>query len=171
MARVCKRASVTDGKFTNHSVRRTMCTQLYQRGVPPVMIAQLSGHKNIDSLSHYTVASARQQQEMCRILQNPAQHPSAATSNLHSAPTITPQPREGVSHVDSKMSASPATSVTLSIPATCSAQPREAQPPATTQGNFATVSNTLDQSMGLRGFLSNAQFHGHVTFNININHL
>ena len=57
------------GKYTNHSVRRTMCTQPYQKGVNPILIAQLSGHKNINSLSHYTTASMKQQREMSELLQ------------------------------------------------------------------------------------------------------
>ncbi len=68
MSKIAERAGLV-GKYTNHSVRRTMCTQLYQKGVNPILIAQLSGHKNINSLSHYTTASMKQQHEMSAILQ------------------------------------------------------------------------------------------------------
>ena len=57
------------GHFTNHSVRKTMCTQLLHAGVPPTTIAQLSGHKNVQSINQYAVASKEQQQSMCQILQ------------------------------------------------------------------------------------------------------
>ncbi len=46
------------GKYTNHSVCRTMCTQLLQAGVAPTLITQLSGHKKINSLSSYATINS-----------------------------------------------------------------------------------------------------------------
>ena len=56
------------GKITTHSVRRTALTELLQSGVPPTIVAQLSGHKSIDSLSTYATASKIQQKAMYQIL-------------------------------------------------------------------------------------------------------
>ncbi len=76
------------GKYTNHSVRRTMCTQLLRAGVAPTLITQLSGHKNINSLSSYATASHNQQHAMCSILQG-----SNKTSSPHlSLPEPQPVP-------------------------------------------------------------------------------
>ena len=69
MSRVARRAGLA-GKFTNHSVRRTMYNQLFQRGVKSDLIAQLSGHKNVGGLAPYTVASGCQQQGMSLMLQH-----------------------------------------------------------------------------------------------------
>ena len=68
------------GHFTNHSVRKTMCTQLLHAGVPPTTIAQLSGHKNVQSINQYAVASKEQQQSMCQILQG--QKPSSPALDI-----------------------------------------------------------------------------------------
>ena len=61
-----------NGRFTNHSVRKSMVTQLLHHGVPPTIIMQLSGHKNVGSINNYGVASIEQQRGMCLILSNPS---------------------------------------------------------------------------------------------------
>ena len=62
-------------RFTYHSVRKTMCSNLLHSGVHPNDIAQLSGHKNAASLNSYATAS-KQKQLKCQlslIPQPPAQ--------------------------------------------------------------------------------------------------
>lgn len=40
--------------FTPHTMRRTYLTELYRRGVEPVVLAKIAGHANIDTLiNHY----------------------------------------------------------------------------------------------------------------------
>jgi hypothetical protein len=56
------------GRYTNHSVRKTTCTQLLHAGVAPNNIIQLTGHKNVQSLANYAVASKKQQRDMNDIL-------------------------------------------------------------------------------------------------------
>ena len=46
---ICEKAGIK-GKKTNHSVRKTCITNLLQAGVDPVLIQQLSGHKNLKSI-------------------------------------------------------------------------------------------------------------------------
>ena len=80
---LAENAGLTDKKISNHSVRHTMCTTLLQEGVAPNIIAQLSGHKNIGSLQHYSIASTSQQKDMSNILQGikkPKQTPSCTIS-------------------------------------------------------------------------------------------
>ena len=69
MKSMALKAGISGKKLSNHSLRRTMCTTLLQERVPPNLIAQLSGHKNVASLQHYSVASFSQQREMSHILQ------------------------------------------------------------------------------------------------------
>ena len=59
------------GKFCNHSVRKTSCTNLLHAGVVPTLIAQVSGHKNVDSLKNCAAASTKQQKDMSDMLANP----------------------------------------------------------------------------------------------------
>ena len=83
MCRIANRAGLRHGKFTNHSVCRTMCTQLYQQGVDPSLINQLSGHKNTNGLAPYMVASDYQQKDKCHRLQNPKSSHVAAIMPSH----------------------------------------------------------------------------------------
>ena len=70
MKRMVDDAGIKGKKLTNHSVRKTMCTTLLNAGVYPTMIQQLSGHKNVQSISNYAQANVAQQKKMCNILTN-----------------------------------------------------------------------------------------------------
>ena len=74
------------GKYTNHSVRKTLCTNLLQAGVPPTLIQQISGHKDVKSLMNYASASREQTAQMSEILSNPGQIRSRAVSHAVGAP-------------------------------------------------------------------------------------
>ena len=78
MSDIAKSAGL-EGHYTNHSVRKTMCTQLVQAGVPPTIIQQLSGHKNVQSLNNYATASIEQQMGMSSILQRPSHYLQSAS--------------------------------------------------------------------------------------------
>lgn len=139
MPRMAKAAGLT-GRKTNHSVRRTMCTQLFQAGVAPNMIAQLSGHKNIQSINSYATANMNQQREMCNILQDNPTHAISVASNH---------------------------AITGSLVRTPLAQPRyanEGELQAVTQPHTQAASASLTSASGL---FSGAIFHGNVTININ----
>ena len=70
-------AAGLQGRLTNHSGRHIAIQTLFENGVPPTSVMQLSGHKRIESLSNYST-SVNGQREMSRQL-------SAVTSNLASA--------------------------------------------------------------------------------------
>ena len=89
------------GKYTNHSVRKTLCTNLLQAGVPPTLIQQISGHKDVKSLTNYASASRQQIAQMNDILSNPGQIRSRAVS--HAAGAAIPiaaddAPEENIPH-------------------------------------------------------------------------
>ena len=71
---------------TLHSVRKTMCTNLLHACVAPTNIIQLSGHKNVASLSNYATASRNQQQAMCDILMNQSMSDSGTQSTHQREP-------------------------------------------------------------------------------------
>lgn len=58
--------------LTNHVVRKTSITALVQAAVPYGMVAQHSGHRSVDSIKHYAVASMGQQKSMSAILSHQA---------------------------------------------------------------------------------------------------
>ena len=150
------------GKLTKHIVRQTMCTQLYQQGVDPSLITQLSGHKNPDGLAPYTLVSDSQQNVMCHPLQNPKSSHIAAIMPSHSVAN------------------------NLDLPSTSSDAAGSGQPPAIlgqhVDANQVTMAAVLampymtssrpghqfmlNETRGLTGFLSNAVLNGPITMNI-----
>ncbi len=80
------------GKFTNHNVRRTMCSQLLNSGqFDAVTVAQLSGYKIPNSLKHYMIADIDTQQSMCEYLQNPRKRRSIDSHRVQSMHEIESQ--------------------------------------------------------------------------------
>lgn len=49
---MCKEAE-TNGKKTNHSLRATRVSNLFQAGVPEKLIQQRSGHRSLEGLRQY----------------------------------------------------------------------------------------------------------------------
>ena len=62
-------------KIGNHSVRKTSISRLLDGGTPENFVAQLSGHKNMQSLSWWKSASITHQRKMSDILQQQASRP------------------------------------------------------------------------------------------------
>ncbi|KAJ8316744.1 hypothetical protein KUTeg_005690 [Tegillarca granosa] len=56
------------GKKTNTSARKATCTRLLHSGIAPNKIVQLSGHRNVQSVNIYAVASVDMQKNMSHIL-------------------------------------------------------------------------------------------------------
>ena len=71
LGKICKdmfqKAGIS-GRFTNHSARRTAVSTLLGKNVHETKVQQLSGHKNIQSLNEYRVATLEQQKSMSNIL-------------------------------------------------------------------------------------------------------
>ena len=88
MKETAERAGIR-GKFTNHSTRRTSISQLMSAEVPPVVVAQLSGHKNVQSIMRYSSASRAQQEGMFKVLTNTGEyHNRALPSTAAAAPAL-----------------------------------------------------------------------------------
>ena len=82
--------NVSGKKITNHSVRKTCISRLLDASVPETFVAQLSGHKNINSLQNYKTASTSQQRQMSSVLSRVDQQAStsSAITTVQSAKTI-----------------------------------------------------------------------------------
>ena len=76
MKNMAEKAGLTT-KFTNHSGRKTKMQTLVNQNFPPTDIIQVSGHKNLQSVTHYSTVNESQQMEMSRTLS------SVATGNLN----------------------------------------------------------------------------------------
>ncbi|XP_061180197.1 zinc finger MYM-type protein 3-like [Saccostrea echinata] len=66
---MCEGAGI-QGRKVNHSVRKTAITTLVHAGIPPTLVQQHSGHKNIASINNYSTASINQQKGMSDLLSN-----------------------------------------------------------------------------------------------------
>ena len=67
LSTVAKKANPQQGqgvKITNHSVRKTSISRLLDADIPESYVAQLSGHKSIDSLQSYKSAGQQHQRKM-----------------------------------------------------------------------------------------------------------
>jgi integrase len=56
------------GKLSNHSVRKTCISRLLDANTTEIFVAQLSGHKNLQSLQSYKSASEQHQLQMSSVL-------------------------------------------------------------------------------------------------------
>ena len=146
---MCQKAGVT-GKKTNHSIRKTMCTNLIQAGVSPLLVQQLSGHENLQSLNNYGTASKSQQKMMCQILQNPKEGTQIALPGNGPAISAPPPPVSG--HASQQ----------LVIPS--GIKRSQTYPNPTVQ--WSTMSHA-SSTTATAGPFSNAVIHGG-TFNVNI---
>ena len=86
IARLCKEAGITGFK-TNHSLRATTATRLYQSGVDEQLVMEHTGHRSLDSVRHYKRTSDEQCEALSDILNS--KRPCRSTNT--SATTCTTQ--------------------------------------------------------------------------------
>ena len=143
MSHMAKKAGLV-GKKTNHSVRRTMCSRLLHAGVPPTIIQQLSGHKNVQSINNYATASREQQHAMCNILQG-----NSASVQSPLSPLSIPVSEGTVDWVRSCL-----------IPA------GHSRTAAVSEGLNLTALSQVSSSGPMFGLFAGAVFQGNVTFQL-----
>ena len=57
-----------DGHFTNHSLRRSCATNLYDNGVPEQVIQETTGHRSVEGVRGYKRTSSAMNRKMSAIL-------------------------------------------------------------------------------------------------------
>ena len=62
---MCKEASI-EGNITNHSLRATSATQMYDQGVPEKIIQERTGHHSLEALRTYERTNEYQHQAVSR---------------------------------------------------------------------------------------------------------
>ena len=93
LSRMCSLAGI-EGKITNHSLRATAATQMYEMGVPEKVIQERTGHRSLDSLRVYERTSTQQQQAASNILSG--SHVQARHHSQASTLSIGPSPSSSV---------------------------------------------------------------------------
>ena len=68
VAQVMKSASF-EGYYTNHSLRRTCATQLYDKGLPEQLIQETTGHRSADGVRCYKRTSSSAKRRASEIVQ------------------------------------------------------------------------------------------------------
>ena len=66
--RLCSIAGIT-GRKTNHSLRATAATRLFQKGIDEQLIMKVTGHRSIDGVRAYKRPSIEQFKEISGVLQ------------------------------------------------------------------------------------------------------
>ena len=154
MSRMAKKAGLV-GKFSNHSVRRTMCSQLIRSGFHPNLVSQLSGHRSVSSLARYATASIEQQRQMCQILQgNNNQARSASIS--HTEALSEPPPHKKIR--------------ALSVPAppSMAIQSHPQKLPQSSNNNMHASTEVNASGNLLQGLFSGASFSHIGTINVHV---
>ena len=105
VSRLCKSAGIT-GYKTNHSLRATSTTRLYQSGVDEQLIMERTGHRSLEGVRSYKRTSNTQRQTLSDILNKPSCSHTVSTNpspdhinNLHSA-TLSNQLLQGLTLPD-----------------------------------------------------------------------
>ena len=75
-------------KVCNHSVRKTSIGRLLDANFPEKYVMQLSGHKNIQSLSAYKSASLGHQRQMSDALSGRKESATASSSDINSDDSV-----------------------------------------------------------------------------------
>ena len=57
-----------DGHFTNHSLRRSCATNLYDNGVPEQVIQETTGHRSVEGVRAYKRTSSAMKRKVSAIL-------------------------------------------------------------------------------------------------------
>ena len=87
---MCKEAGIS-GKKTNHSLRRTAATTLFEKGVPEKIIQGVTGHRSTTGLRTYERVSVKQKQAVSTILSGSKRHFDELMEEEPSFPTKKPK--------------------------------------------------------------------------------
>ena len=73
MKTMASKANLNNERLTNHSARKHMIQKLNDHEIPPTHIMQLSGHRNVQSITNYSSLNVNQQKNMSGILSRTSQ--------------------------------------------------------------------------------------------------
>ena len=81
ISRLCTAAGI-EGFKTNHSLRATTATRLYQHGVDEQLVMERTGHRSIEGVRSYKRTSVEQQEVLSDILNNKDKVPKLCNSEV-----------------------------------------------------------------------------------------
>ena len=87
---MCEEAGIS-GRKTNHSLRRTAATTLFEKGVPEKIIQGVTGHRSTTGLRTYERVSVKQKQAVSTILSGAKRRFDELMEEEASVPTKKPK--------------------------------------------------------------------------------
>ena len=78
---ICQKSGCNT-KYTNHSLRATAITRMFNGGLPEKLIAENSGHRSLKALRQYEHTSSEQQKLVSETINNPEQAVRSSTSPI-----------------------------------------------------------------------------------------
>ena len=84
VSRLCKLGGIT-GYKTNHSLRATAISRLYQSGIDEQLVMERTGHRSLEGVRSYKRTSNVQREALSDILNNPSKRPKPTTPFSSSA--------------------------------------------------------------------------------------
>ena len=86
--RMCMDAGIEHDQKSNHSLRATGATAMFQSNVPETVIQKTTGHRSLQALCTYEPTSAAQHQDVSKVLMSARKdlqsEPQVASSSLES---------------------------------------------------------------------------------------
>lgn len=92
MKRICGQAGVT-GYKTNHSLRVTTATRLFQKGVDEQLIMARTGHRSTDGIRTYKRISDEQHKALSDVLNNPNSPDTTCKAESFVSPSVPKMPK------------------------------------------------------------------------------
>ena len=89
ISRICKEAGI-GGYKTNHSLRATAATRLYQSGVDEQLVMERTGHRSLEGVRSYKRTSDTQCQALSDILNCSKKTWTDSSKKICSVPTLPP---------------------------------------------------------------------------------
>ena len=86
--KICKKADII-GHHTNHSLRATTATRLYQHGVDEQLIMEHTGHRSVAGVRSYKRTSDEQKQAVSNVLHGNITNTQSSMSSLHTTKGLT----------------------------------------------------------------------------------
>ena len=89
MKTMASKANINNERLTNHSARKHMIQKLNDSEIPPTHIMQLSGHKNVQSITNYSSLKLNQQKNISGILSRASSQTQVTTATNETAAAST----------------------------------------------------------------------------------
>ena len=100
MSTMCDRAGLSgDRRLTNHSTRKYLIQRLDDANIPPTHIMQITGHRNVNSITNYSTISDAHQKQISHIISGSRKTDTAITASTSAFNNNRPQPENQVLQV------------------------------------------------------------------------